>query len=127
MQPAELVAVWIAEVGQVELSERTLAQTGRVLDGRSPGGYAGIMPGADLFGRFEIEADGGAIAVARLSAVERRTHHQHRSVVPVIDPLFVLHPGTRADRVENGVVKAFRPIDVVASDHHVTEHFCLPL
>src|ERR1700722_9883792 len=37
--------------------------------------------------------------------------------------LGVLHPGLTADRAKQGIVEFPRPVDVVASDHDMTEHF----
>ena len=58
MQPAKLVAVGIAQIGEVELAERILAIARRILDWHAAGLDPRRMPGVDFLRGIEDEADG---------------------------------------------------------------------
>src|SRR5690349_1676077 len=68
---AELVAVGVAQIGEIELAGRALAHAGRVFDRRAARRDAGLVPGVDLRGRVHREADGAAIGVARGLPIDR--------------------------------------------------------
>ena len=87
-----------------------------------PAANSGRVPGVHQFRAFDGKADGRTIAARRLLSVERRPHHEHRSIVHVIDALFVLPPRLRTDCSEQSVIKSLRLVDVVRSDHDVAEH-----
>src|SRR3954464_3642543 len=62
---ADLVAVWITQIRQIELSRGTFTNAGRLLAGRRAIGDAGRMPGVGLLRRIGDKADGAAIGRRR--------------------------------------------------------------
>src|SRR6185312_2488456 len=70
MQGAELVAVRIAQIGEIELAHPTLAHARRVFDRGAAIGDAGVVPGFRLVARGGCEADGGAVCARRALAVD---------------------------------------------------------
>ena len=85
------------------------------------------MPSIGLFWACHRQTDSASVGVSGWFAIDGLAHHQHAAVVRVAQAsLGVLLPGFAADRLEQGVVEFFGPLDVVARDHHVTEHFVFP-
>src|SRR3954451_1088369 len=122
MESAELVAVGITEIGKVEFAEAPLAVTGRILDRRPARFDARLVPGIDLFGAVEREANRAAIGVRRRRAVDWPGNHEDRALAAVNEPTLVIDARLLA---EQGIVEPLGPIVVVRSDHHVTVHACL--
>jgi hypothetical protein len=123
MQRAELVAVGIAEIGEVELAEAGLAQAGGLLDRSAAVRASGFMPGLRVRGAVDDKADRAAIGVRRGLAVDRLRHHEGRAFMRVDQPaLLVLPAGLRADRGKQRVVELLRALNVIAADHDVAEH-----
>src|SRR5215831_18840420 len=73
---ADLVAVGIAQIGEVELAGRAFANAGRVFAGGGAVGEACRMPSIRLFRRVGEEADGAAIGGGRGLAVDRLRHRE---------------------------------------------------
>ena len=121
MQRAELVAIGVAEIGQVH---GAAAYARRVFDGLAAGGHAGFVPGVHLFGAVHGDADGAAVGVGGRLAVDGLGDDVAAAIVAVDHPPLggVLGPRLGAQRAEGGVVEGLRPGEVVRPDHDVAEH-----
>ena len=73
-QPADLVAVGVTQVGQVQLASGTFAHTGEVFAGGAAVGHTSGMPGVGLLGAAAGKAEGLAVADAGRLAVDRLGH-----------------------------------------------------
>src|SRR3954470_13425762 len=83
MQPAELVAVRIAKISEIELAECVLPEARGILD-RCPACFdAALMPGVNLFWTVEAEPNRPAIGTARRLAIDRLADHEHRPVTAI--------------------------------------------
>jgi hypothetical protein len=60
MQRANLVAVGIAEIGEVEFAKAALAHAGRLLDRRAAVAASGFMPGLRVIGAVDGKLSAGA-------------------------------------------------------------------
>ena len=127
MQGAQLVAVRIAQVGEVELALAAFAHAGRVLAGGPAGGDARRVPGVGLGRRGAGKANGAAVAGRGRLAIDRLAHREDARGRDVEDPV-PIHPGRRhAQRAEHGVVEGLGRLQVIGADHDVREHRCFPL
>ena len=122
---AELVAVGIAQIGEVHLAEPASRDAGRILDRRAAIGDAGGVPGIDLFGARGHEADGRAVAVAARLAVDRLTDAERPVLVIHQSALPKSWPGL-PKRAHRRVVEFLRPLAVAPTEHHVAEHVSPP-
>src|SRR5579872_5734360 len=124
---AQLVAVGITEVSEIDGTRGTLAHAGRILGGRAAVRDPGLVPGVDLLGIAHREADRAAIGACCRLAIDRLGNHEPPAVMGVNEPaLGVLGTGLTAHRGKHGVVEFPRSGDVVASDHDMAEHSVLP-
>src|SRR3546814_4999537 len=80
VQRAELVARRIAQIGEIELAETTLAHARRVFDRGAARSDAGLVPRLCLFGIFHREADRAAVSDRRGFAVDRRADEEQPAV-----------------------------------------------
>src|SRR6185503_4128285 len=123
MQRTELVAVGIAQIGEIERTEAALANARWFLDRLPSGGDARLMPGVDLLRTVERETDRRAVAVTGRLPVDRRADHEHRAAARVREPTFLVRAaGLGADGGEERIVESARPLKIVRSDHHMAEH-----
>src|SRR4029078_4648621 len=122
VESAELVAVGIAHIGQVEWAKRPRPDAGRILDRRAPMRDCCVMPGIHLLGAVNRETDCRAVPAPCPLSCLRRTHHEQSAFVKIIHALVVLTAKLGSHRIEQGIVKTFRSIDVVRPDHHMAEH-----
>src|SRR5829696_8167495 len=90
MEPAELVAVGIAQIGEVERSEGVAADSRRILDGNAARLDARLVPGVDLLRAIEKEPDGRTIAMGRGCTVDRRSDHEHGALAAIAQPPLVI-------------------------------------
>ncbi len=74
------------------MPKRVLAHAGRILDRRAAGGQPGRVPGVDLLGAVEREADRAAVGVGGGLAVDRLGDHEHRTPAAVAQPALVVGP-----------------------------------
>src|SRR5437667_11742504 len=77
MHGADLVAVQIAQIGEVHFARRAFAYARRIFAGLSAIGDAGRVPGVGLFGRLRRKADGAAIRRRRRLAIDWFRHREH--------------------------------------------------
>src|SRR5690606_10490767 len=116
----ELVAVGVAQVGEVHAAGRAFAHAGRVLDGDAAGGHARRVPRVHLGRGFAGETDGAAVGVGGGLAVDRQAHAEHAAVGRAIeDPVAVHEARADAQRAQEGVVEGLGLVQVVGPDHHV--------
>ena len=124
MHGADLVARRIAQIGQDHGAEGALAFAGRILDGATAGGDAGVVEGLDHLGRIGVKADGSAIGVAGGVAVDGLADGEgaYASAPPVaalgVRPL----PRLDAQGAERGVIESARRLYVVGADGDVSEY-----
>lgn len=85
------------------------------------------MKGIRLLGRFHREADGAAIAMASLFAIDGRGDGKRARRVAVEITVLVGKPGLDAQRAQQRVVKGFGSFEVVNAEHDVTEHIYIRL
>src|SRR5829696_8388889 len=127
VQRAQLVAVGVAQIGEVERAERALAAAGRVLAGGASTRRPGLVPGLDLFRPVHGKPDRAAIGAAGRLPVDRLRHHEGGALVQVGQAALGVDPaGLAADGGKQRVVEGLRPLDVVAADHDVAEHSPAP-
>jgi hypothetical protein len=70
MQGAELVAVRIAQIGEIQAVKRGLTHTGWGLDRLAAVGDPGSMPEIDMPGRLAGKADRSAIGMGSLLSID---------------------------------------------------------
>src|SRR5688500_13890621 len=70
LERAELVAVGIAQIGEVEVAHSARAHPRRILDRLAAGLDARLVPGVGLLGAVHREADRAAVADGRRLAVD---------------------------------------------------------
>src|SRR5512133_2292649 len=127
MQGAELVAVRVAYIRQVQRAQLAFTQARRLFDGNSAIRDRSVVELAHLFRRVALEANRGAIAKSRRLAIDRLTDAKRGPVVTIEKsrlPSVVLVPHRLpgSEDTEQGVVELLRTLDVVRSNHDVTEH-----
>src|SRR5689334_13602876 len=102
MQAAELVAVRIAQICEIQLAVGNLANAGRIFYLRSAGTDPGAMPGIHFVGTVEQEADGTAIGWRSRVTIERPGDHESGAILAIGEPALVID---RALLAEQGVVE----------------------
>src|SRR5579871_5166154 len=121
VQAAELVAVGVAQVGEVEAAAGALSR--RVFDRDPAVGEAGGVPGVRFRRGLAGEAEGcavgdrGRVAVDRLGDAEDAGRRHVEEAALRIDPTL-----GDAQRAKRRVVEFLGPIDVVRADEDVREH-----
>ena len=126
MQRAELVAIGVAQIGQVQLAHSAIAPARRVFTGAAAVGNTCRMPGVNLLGRFGLEADRAAIAMASRLAIDGRGDAEAARLAAVEVAVLVGHARGNAQGGKQRVVKLVGGFEVVDADHDVAEHsFCL--
>src|SRR5665213_4382559 len=110
MQRANLVAVGIAQIGDIELDPGAFANARRILAGLAAIGEAGRLPGVGLRGRIAGETDGAAVADGRGLAVDRLRHREHAGLGAVEDAVAVDRHRIFY-RTKTGVFSVSKPID----------------
>src|SRR5437763_6845128 len=126
MERTDLVAGWIAQVGQIEPAGRPFAPAGRILDALATARDTGVVESLGELGGGAREADGAAVGVRRHIAVDRRGDAEHASLRAVEDAaLWIGLPLRVADGAQYGVVELLRRGDIVGADHYVCKHALL--
>src|SRR3954467_2924487 len=107
MQRAELVAVGVAQISEVQFAEAALADAGRVLDRGAAILRPGLVPGIRLVGAAHREADRGAVPVGGGATIDWRRDHEDAAIVEIDQAaLVVLDRGLAAHRAEQGIVES---------------------
>lgn len=123
MQGAELVAVRIPQIGEIENAEGTLTLSWRILDRAPAGGDPRIMKRLDHLSRPGGKAYGAPVCVTGWLAVDRLADSQgaSRRSPPVATPT-VGDPGFYPERPERGVVETAGGLNIVGAQGDVGEH-----
>src|SRR6516162_6048486 len=127
MKRADLVAVGIAKIGEIQSARRVLADARRLLDRLPAIGEPGGVPRIRLFRSGHREADGTAVGVRGGFPVDRLRDHEDPAAMRVDQAAFVILDARLApERLKQRVVELPGLIDVVTAHHHMTEHSILP-
>src|SRR5688572_15403418 len=105
VQPAEFVAVRVAQVGQVKLAHGTIAKARRVFTCGAAVGYTRRMPRVYLLGGLRLEANGAAVAMACRLAIDGCGDAEGAVLAAVEIPVLVGGAGCYAQGAEHRVVK----------------------
>ncbi len=124
MQQAELVAVRVAQIGQIQAAGAGLATPARrVFAGHAASGHAGGMGRIGLRGRLGRETEGAAVANAGRRAVDGRGDAKGVArVAPEGAVLGVGESRLAAEGAEQGIVELLGFVEVAGSQHDVAEH-----
>src|SRR5262249_46083976 len=128
MHRDDLVAEWIAQVGEIDLARGPFAPAGRILDALAAVGDAGVVERLDLLGTGAGEADGAAVGVRRRLAVDRLGDAERAGLRAVPNAALRIGFARRvAEGAHHGVVELPGRVDIVGADHDVREHALLCL
>src|SRR6187399_2960465 len=124
MHCANLVAVEITQVSEVQFAPGAFANARRVFASRGAIGDACRVPGVGLLGRFGCKTDGAAVGVCGRLAVDRLRHREHAGLGAVENAVAVDPGRLDAERSEQRVVKRLGLFQVVGTDHDMRKHYC---
>ena len=120
MQSADLIAKWIAQIGEVEFCSTALAPAGRILNALSAARYARVVEGFDLVRAVAAEPYGAAIGMGGWVAVDWLRYSESAGRGAIEDSTLRINLALRhADRAEHGIVKLLRDSNVVRADKNV--------
>src|SRR4051812_10290290 len=119
MHRADLVAVEVTQIRNIEVDAGALADAGRIFARDAAGGDAGRMPCIDLLRRVGGKADGAAIRARRRLAIDRLRHREHAGLGDVEDAMAVDARRPHLERSEQAVVERLGLVKVVGADHDV--------
>src|SRR5262245_15034585 len=111
---ANLVAERVSQIGEIDLSCRTLSPTRWILDALAPVRDAGVVKGLDLLRAVAGKADGTAVGVRRHLTVDRLGNSKYSTLAAIKDaPLFIDLTLWDTNGAEHSIVKLFRRSYVV--------------
>src|SRR2546421_7025028 len=119
MHRADLVAVDIAQIGEVHFARRAFAYARRIFASGAAMGEARRVPGVGLLGGFSRKPNGAAVRRRRRLAVDRLRHREHAGLGEVENAVAVDPGRPDAKRAEQGVIERLGLFQVVGADHHV--------
>src|SRR5260221_8078985 len=122
MHGADLVAVGVAQIGDIEFVAGAFANARRILARRRTMGDAGRMPGVGLLGGSGGKADGAAVRKRRRLAVDRLRYRKRAGLGEIENTMAVDLGGADIERAEQRVIERLGPVQVVGPDHDVREH-----
>lgn len=123
MQGAELVAIRIAQIGQVQVTHSGVADAGRVFDGLATGFDARLVPGVHLFGAAHGKPNRSAIRACGGFTVQGLRDDQTTAGMGIDKPtLCIGFGGCTADDAKRCIIECFGTSNVVATQHDVAEH-----
>src|SRR5580658_3862881 len=126
MQRADLVAGWIAQVGNIKLPCDPFAPARWVFDTLATIGDPCVVENSGLLGAVAQEANGAAIGERRGVAIDRLGDGEHAGLRAIEDtPPWIGLALRDADGAQHGVVEPFGRRDVVGAEHDVREHALL--
>src|SRR5262249_39896823 len=126
MHRDDLVAEWIAQVGEIDLARGPFAPAGRVLDALAAVGDAGVVERLDLLGTGAGKADGAAVGVRRRPAVDWLGDAERTGLRAIPNAALRIGLARRvAKGAHHGVVELLGRVDIVGADHDVREHALL--
>jgi hypothetical protein len=119
MYRADLVAVGIPELGKVGAAR---AKSQRVFAGRAGIRDPRCIERVRLLRRIHIEPDGAAIAVSCGLPVDRSRNCGEARRTRIGISVLVGEARTDAQRVEHGVVELLGNLEIIHTEHYMTEH-----
>ena len=120
MQSADLIAKWIAQIGEVEFCSTALAPAGRILNALSAARYARVVEGFDLVRAVAAEPYRAAISMGGWVAVDWLRYSESAGRGAIEDSTDRIDLALRhADRAEYGIVKLLRDSNVVRADKNM--------
>src|SRR4051812_11776980 len=122
VQGAELVAVGVAQIGDVEFHAAALADAGRILAGLAAMGEAGGVERIGLGLRCRRKSDGAAIGTAGGLAVDRLAHREGAGLGAPENAVAVDAPLRDAERAKQRIVERLGFVEVVGPDHDMRKH-----
>src|SRR5215467_9688343 len=123
MERADLIAVSIAQVGEIKLAKRAISPARRIFDALAAGGHAGFVEGSDLLGAVAGEADGATIGVGRILAVDGFADRKYAGLGAIEDATLGIGVARgNADGAEHGIVELLGGGDIIGPNHDVREH-----
>src|SRR3989338_7148169 len=122
VQRANLVAVRVAQVCQVELAARAFAVARWVFAGGATVGHTGCVERIGLLGRLHGKADGAAIGKGGGLAIDGGADAEGAGGAPVEVAVFVGDTRGHTNGAEQRVVELPGHLQIVHTDHHMTEH-----
>jgi hypothetical protein len=105
VQRADLVAIRVTQVRQIDLARRAFAKARWVFTRRAAVGHTRRMPGVALLGRLHGKADSAAIPMRSRRAIDRRGDGKRAGGAAVEIPVLVSHARANAQRAQQRVVK----------------------
>src|SRR5216683_5365078 len=126
VQGAELVAVGIAQIGDIEFEATALAHARRVFAGFSAIGDASRVKRVSLLGRTGGKADGAAIGRGRRLAIDRLRHRENAGRGSVENAVAVYPPRRHTERAKQRVIERLGFFQVIGSDHYMRKHPAFP-
>ena len=123
MDRDDLVAARIAQIPEIDLARRAFAPAGWILDALAAVGDAGVVECLDLLGAGTGEADGAAVGMTRVLAVDRLGDAERAGFRAIPNAALRIGLARRmTECAQHGVVEFLGRCDVVAADHDVREH-----
>src|SRR6266403_638617 len=125
MQGADLVAVRISQIGEIEFARGPFAYTRRVFAGLSAVGDASRVPGVSLFSRACGKANRAAIGRGCRLAIDRLRHRKNAGWGSIENAMAVYFPGRNTESTKQCVIERLGFFQVVSSDHNMRKHFLI--
>src|ERR1041384_5527277 len=117
MDRNDLVAGWVAQISQIDLSGSALAPAGRVLDALAAISDTGIVEGLRLLRARAREADGSSIGMRRGVAIDRLGDAERAGLRSIEDAALRIELACwQTDGAEYGVIERLGRLDVVSAD-----------
>src|SRR6056297_197606 len=123
MQCADLVAVGIAEISDIEIAHAAGPHARQVFDGDAAVRYPRGMESLHLLGAFCRNANRAAVGAGRRFAVDGFGDREGRAPRTVEVSVLVADGFGDTQRAEHGIVELLRSPEVARADHYVCEHF----
>ena len=124
MQRAELVSIGITKISEID---RAVAKSRRVFTGSAAIRHTRGMPSISLLRRFHGEPDRAAISVRRGFPVDGRRNREVARRTDVEIAVLVSYSRSDANGPEDCVVELFGNLEIIHTEHHMTEHNSLLL
>ncbi len=130
MKRTELVPIGVPNIRQMHCTHLALARAWRAFDRRSTVRNGNIMELPHLLGRTALEPNGATVGEGSDLTVYGLADAERSTIVPIEKPGLtcarrVLHHLTCPKHAKDSVIKTPGSLDVVRSDHDMTEHDCL--
>jgi hypothetical protein len=127
MDGAQLVAIRVSHIGQVQRAQAAGAWARRVLDRHASVRHGHIMEALHLLRRMALEANGAAVGHRGRLSVDGLGQAEGAALMAVEQAHMararhISHGLTGTEYAQHRVVKALGALDVVGAEHDVIEH-----